>query len=427
MNGSRATGETPSLRWGVVRIVGVAAFVVLLASAGSCGLYLGYADLRFQSGTAQGIASARRLVPGNAAYFEADLADAAALRRAVALNPRLARTWIELGLQAEASGNPEEAERCLLAAARASRTYQPGWTLANFYFRRDEPEKFWPWARRAAEMAYFSQTALYRLCLQVNRDPAVTLARAIPNSPRDLAQYFWFLVQQDELDGAGRVAQKLLPVASPEHAHLFTGYCDRLNAQGRVGAAVQVWNQACERRLLPFSSLDPVRGKSLTNGEFAVTPGAGGFDWKMGLADGVSMVATSTPRALRVSFTGKQPERHLLLQQLVPVMAGRAYRLAYSARGPAALGQTGVWWVVSDPHGGLIASAELRVDDDSWGTGGVSFRVPPGAELVRLSLEYRRPHGSTRMEGDLWLRQLRVEFDQESPERGPGRPVAPKG
>jgi hypothetical protein len=43
----------------------------------------------------------------------------------------------------------------------------------------------------------------------------------------------------------------------------------------------------------------------------------------------------------------------------------------------------------------------------------VGFRVPPDADLIRLALEYRRAPGTTRLEADLWLGPVRLEFDKD--------------
>ena len=39
-------------------------------------------------------------------------------------------------------------------AARVDRTFDPRWTLANYYFRRQNWDEFWKWMRAAAEMSY---------------------------------------------------------------------------------------------------------------------------------------------------------------------------------------------------------------------------------------------------------------------------------
>jgi len=64
-------------------------------------------------------------------------------------------------------GRLQEAERCLLEAARRSRKYEPRWALTNFYFRRGRAEEFRRWAGEAVKISYGDLTPLFDLCRQV--------------------------------------------------------------------------------------------------------------------------------------------------------------------------------------------------------------------------------------------------------------------
>ena len=92
-------------------------------------------------------------------------------------SPRSSASWIAEGLAAEEAGDFTRAERALLEAARIDRQYLPAWTLANFYFRRGAAEKFWPWARHAARMAYDDRAPLVRLAYELEPDPHKILDR----------------------------------------------------------------------------------------------------------------------------------------------------------------------------------------------------------------------------------------------------------
>jgi len=130
----------------------VAALLVAAVQA----LRIGYADRLFREDTQASIQKASQIWPRDGDY-PARLADFDStnairyLRRALALNPGLSRSWIQLGLRLEFQGDVAEAERCYLEAARRDRQFLPAWTLANFYARRQNDEQFWLWARRAAE------------------------------------------------------------------------------------------------------------------------------------------------------------------------------------------------------------------------------------------------------------------------------------
>ena len=62
----------------------------------------------------------------------------ALLQQAVVLNPMDSRSWIDLALRHEMSGNLPAAEQELLRAATTDHQYLPRWSLTNFYFRRGD-------------------------------------------------------------------------------------------------------------------------------------------------------------------------------------------------------------------------------------------------------------------------------------------------
>ena len=138
-----------------------------------------------------------------------ELAPQAALR----LNPRLSSAWIQMGLDAEADGNLAEAEIELLRAARVDRQYIPAWTLANFYFRRDDAANFWPWARKAAAMTFDDYRPLLRLADVLEPSP-LEVATRLGGSPPLLRAYM------DVLIGAGRLyaAQEIAALLASHHA-----------------------------------------------------------------------------------------------------------------------------------------------------------------------------------------------------------------
>ena len=165
-----------------------AATVLFLASAQS--LRIGLADYLFRQDTRASVQQATRIWPADAEFYArlADLDPANAimhLRHSLALDPQLSKSGIALGLQFEFQGSPEEAEHCYLQAARVDRQFLPAWTLANFYFRRNDVERFWPWARLATQMSYGDIRPLLRLAFALTNSGDVVLAKMIVPRRKD--------------------------------------------------------------------------------------------------------------------------------------------------------------------------------------------------------------------------------------------------
>ena len=396
--------------------------VALLGSACFWTLRLGYADRLFYTGSLEGVKRAAELVPDNGRYLarwaamldqsENDRrASLAALAAAVACNPRDASSWIELGLRAEMDGDFAKAESNLLEAARVDKQYGPQWALVNFYFRRNDAEKFWVWAREAAAMSFGDATPLYRLCWRFVKDPAVILNRAIPDQPQSLLRYLEFLLADDLLDALEPVGQRVAERASQHDLPVLFASCDRLLGARRLPGALRIWNALCQRGLVPYQALEPEKGLSLTNPDFAALPVSHGFDWRLHNPQGVSWSRGESPPLLRITFSGKQPESCEILGQLVPVLPGKQYGLGFRYRTFGIAPDTGLRWRVFD----AMTSAELGspsrdLSNEQEAEDVLMLLTPAGTRLVRVVLMYQRTLGTTRIEGSVSLRRVRLEF-----------------
>ena len=150
------------------------------------------------------------------------------LRIAVSLNPRLSDAWIYLGLEAEADRNLSAAEDDLLHAARVDRQYLPAWTLANFYFRRGDPERFWPWARRAASLTFDDYRPLLRLAGVFESSPQEVAGRLGSDAPL-LRAYLDLLIAAQRLDAAQPIARLLAARHDPSDRARLADFADRVS------------------------------------------------------------------------------------------------------------------------------------------------------------------------------------------------------
>jgi tetratricopeptide (TPR) repeat protein len=149
------------------------------------------------------------------------------LHVAVILNPRLSSAWIQLGLNAEADGNLQEAEEDLLGAARIDHLYLPAWTLANFYFRRGDQAKFWPWAERAARLTFDDYHPLLRLADALETSPPRLATRLGGGAPL-LRAYLDLLIGAERLDAAQQVADLLAARHDSADRDRLAAFAERL-------------------------------------------------------------------------------------------------------------------------------------------------------------------------------------------------------
>jgi hypothetical protein len=316
---------------------------------------------------------------------------------------------MELGLRAETDGDLPNAERCLLQAARVDRQYTPRWTLANFYFRRGDPENFWPWAREALAISYQDNTALFRLLWKAAPDPEQILSRAIPRQAE--AAYLRFLLAENRVLAVEAAARRVADRADREDLPPLMAACERLLEERQFPSALRVWTLLCQRKLVPYPAPEPERGLSLTNPDFQTPLLSRGFDWRLDGPGGVSVTRTESPPALRITFSGGQPEVCDVLSQLLPLLPNQQYRLRFRYRTSHIAPGTGLRWRIFDPATGAdLAEHSPHLASDQETEQELLFSTPAETRVVRLALRYHRALGTTRLEGSVFLSRAAVEL-----------------
>ena len=391
------------------------------AAAAVWSVPLGWADYWFRKETLAGTEKALTITPGQASYYyrlavlssdEYPARVIEALKRAVALNPADAHSWIDLGLQYEAGGNNVRAERCLVRAAAEDAEYLPKWTLANYYFRHNDPSRFWFWAKQAAAMAYGDPLPLFRLCGQMEEDGKLIDRLAIRN-PSVRASYLSYLTVQNRIDLVGPSSQRIIEENRQSDTPLLLAVCDRLLDQSRVSEALDIWNRLAEAHEIPFGARSSTTRPALTNGSFTIAPTSQGFDWRLPEVDGISVASEESPGGLRFTFSGRQPERCEVLVQYVPVQENRNYKLKCLYRTSGIPAGAGLAWRITDKNTGRDLSEERDLSSERETEDQVSFGAPAGCRLVRLSLIYQRSLGTTRIAGFVVLRSIGVELAKQ--------------
>jgi tetratricopeptide (TPR) repeat protein len=369
-----------------------------LASYWSCRLAL--ADWLFRANTPASVARAAAIDPDNASYHawlaeiqEHDGRDPTPeLETAARLNPSDSAVRIRLGLRAESERDFARAEKYLLEAAQIDKLFAPRWTLANYYIRVGDADRFWPWARQALEMGYGDLSPLFQLCWRVSQKPDL-----IPRQHSVLRQYLSFLLAHDYLEAAGPVAEYFLDQPQASDTAVVLNYCDRLIERRFITTAVTIWNMLCARKLVPFAPLDPDRGLALTNGDFQFVPMQQGFDWRTAQDPEISVTRAQSPPELRFHLSGKQPEHCELLSQFLPLSAGRIYTFRFEYKTSI----VGLRW---------SSSTNKLKHIPQWNREEVTLSNP-----CNLALFYDRPTGSTRAEGEIWLRNTSIALAPREP------------
>ncbi|MBZ5724626.1 MAG: O-antigen ligase family protein [Acidobacteriia bacterium] len=386
-----------------------------LAAAGVPVLALGvyqsvkvaWADALYRRATPAGIARAAGLCPDQAEYQVA-LAQTDSdqsvgpLRRALALNPFLTSARIALASELESRGDLAGSEAALLEAARRDRQYAPAWALANFYFRNDRSAQFWQWARNAAWISYGGLSPLFDLCFASTDDAQAVMDRVVV--PRRIVEreYMAYLAGRGRLTDARAPALRIAASADSDGREALLNYVDRALESGHLEEALLIWKELCKRRLVPYAAA--AQGL-LVNGDFRQTISNRAFDWHLAPNDCGQGVQTHEENpALEVAFSGQQPESCEVLSHFAPLAIGGKYVLRFQYLTADLPKRTGLRWSVGEGPECEISSSE------DWKDG--TWRFQATGHVTRLVLAYRRDLGTTRTEGTIQLRQIRLEEDK---------------
>lgn len=396
---------------------------IVLACTAAVALLLCYLPARWavaefcaQKHTASTARIAVVIAPGNSSYwygYARLLAMAGeeararqALRSAVRANPRDSAALIELGLRAEADSDYRSAESLLLRAAGIDRTYDPRWALLNYYERSGDAGEFWKLAPDACRMAYRDPAELYRLFWTMTQDSRIILERGIPNEPGALRTYFTYLLHARRLAPAGAVAHRILSgTPGPADIPPLLSYCDRLLESGAGDDAVRLWNALCARRLASGPQLDSVRGPWMSNTLLEAPATSHAFDWHISRVDGISVVPDVASQAIRVAFSGDQPEECEVLWRYVVLAPGAEYRFSCEQRTASAVEGAGIHWRISAVNDSSAWDSPVAINED-WSRTEVPVRPRAPSTVSRIALRYRRPRGSQRFEGSIWMRAV---------------------
>ncbi len=381
------------------------------------------ADWLASAGTAEGFAKARLLTPGDpnletrAALDHSDSGDPSPavdeeLRRAARMNPFNSSVLMTLGLREEFGGENAGAEEDLVRAAAVDHQFKPAWTLANYYYRTNQPDKAWPMIERILHLdpLGYDPSPVFDLAWKLAKNDAAS--RKIqslipPQGPRPV-EYLRFLMQTKRTDEALAFWPEALAATNGADAAGFgmlTAFPDFLLRTDRVPDAVRVWNGLVDRGILASGRLDPAKGESLADPQFRHPPGAGAFGWRVTDVPGVFTSGFSG--SVRMEISGDEPQSFQNLSARAAVLPSARYRLSWKidATALSAPADPGFRFEIfrgqeQDP----IECPPLLAS----GTG-CEFETGGETREVRLDLRYTRATGTTRVSGVLQLLSVRLE------------------
>jgi tetratricopeptide (TPR) repeat protein len=349
------------------------------------------------------------------------------LRRAAQLNPLDSGVLMALGLREEFSGNRAKAESYLVRAAEIDHQFKPAWTLANYYYRTDQPDKSWPMVHRILnlEPLGFDATPVFELCWRETTGDQAGGARKIlsliPKRGHRPVQYLLFLIRTQRTDAALDLWPEALAAADASDAAdlgTVTGFVEFLTGVDRVAEAITVWNQLVDRGMIHSGRLAPARGISIADPDFQFPPAGKAFDWRVAEIPGVTVsgfAGSGFTGPLRFEINGDEPQSFQILSTFAVVVSGSRYRLVWKSDGSALSSPRDPGFSfqivqqpgdVATPCPPLLSSGDSSLCDFAT----LADTKPGEMRRARVDLRYTRAQGTTRVSGTLRLSAVRLEL-----------------
>jgi hypothetical protein len=391
------------------------------------------ADWLMSAGTLDGFEKATQFAPDDArlrarwAMYRSNNDDPSPavdedLRRAARLNPYDSAVLMTLGLREEFRGNTIEAEHYLVRAAEIDRQFKPAWTLANYYYRTNQPEKGWPMIQRilSLEPLGFDPGPVFELCWRQAADNQATgdqiaasrrILGLIPMGGHKPVQYLEFLIGSHRADAAFDAWPEALAAADradPSDILTLTGLVDFLVAADRLGGAVTVWNQLVDRGIIHSGRLAPAKGVSIADPDFKFEPLAKAFGWRA--ADIPGVFASGFSGSVRFEITGNEPQSFQFLSTLGPVLSATPYHLRWRSDGSSLSSpdDSGFNFRIVQQPGGLVTQCPPLLSPAN--SGNCDFVTLAETTKVQIDLQYARALGTKLASGVLQLFTVRLEL-----------------
>jgi len=363
-----------------------------------------------------------RLEPSNAEYPDllgrvmalsgANLNDAVAnYRKAVHLNPYVARYWLDLAGAYQMAGETSEQEHSVEQALEADPTTpHVAWEAANFFLVQGEQEKALRNFRVVLANDPEAVDSALQMCWRATGDVKQILDLALPQRPDLYLAFLRLLISKQEVAAAENVWSHLIALNQEFSMKLAFPYFRFLIEKQEVAAAQKAWQQLAgvDRSLEPYLSSPE---NLVVNGGFEENVLNGGFDWwyeskpHAALAIDTSEFHGGT-RSLSVNFDGQNPADAGIFQFVV-VKPQTEYEFSAEFRTEDIDSASGPRFAIVDAY----TNASYVLTDDSLGTNPwrlqrARFQTGPNTALVLLKI-VREPAGPL-IRGKLWVDDVRL-------------------
>ena len=396
--------------------------LIAFACLAAVGLYIGLVGREYVTSRLsarvdpESLTRAARLEPWNAdprwqlgrySLFVAQDSSGAVsnLETAVALNPHVARYWLDLAAAYQVMGDASRQRSALEQALQAEPTAPDvAWEAANFYLVQNDLQRALSLFRVVMANDPEQLSSALRLCWRATRNVNIMLAEAVPPAPPPYFALLNLLTNEGQTAPAEAVWKGLTGLSQQFPAADAFPFFDYLIEKHETAAAAQVWQQLVARNAELQAYDQP--GNLVVDGGLERDFLNGGFDWRYS-SNGAVQLAVDTSefhggnQSLRMTFGGPAVADAGIFE-FVPVHPNADYHFGASIKAEDIESASGPRLAVLDAYSGQ----SYVLTDDLLGTTGwrelaADFRTGPETSL--LVVKVTRVPGNPLIKGKFWI------------------------
>jgi hypothetical protein len=357
-------------------------------------------------------------------YYYNDLADAGIDKaidsyiESLKRNPLDSYSWIALARAYRDKGLNELAEHAARRASYLSKNSPYVLWESGIFLLEYNAQDAAALLRRYISLAPKEQDSVYSLFSAMGFEPEFILNNIVPREYSFYRSHLNYLMNNRLLPESAD-AWKLMKTLNPKKED-YVSYCNFLIADGELADAVKVWDEFAGR--FGPAAYDRQMGDIIWNGDFELPAENGGFDWRLGHAEGVKVFIDREVRltgnaSLRASFDGRSNPDIYVAKQIAPVEPESLYRVKLSIRTEGITTLNGVFLDVS---GYRCPNLTVRTEPvtgttNLWKDISTEFVTPKDCMAVWLGIRREKSDKfDNRISGNVWIDSVSMAQAREN-------------
>mgnify|MGYP001599058758 FL=1 len=347
-------------------------------------------------------------------------------RRSLRLNPLDSRAWIALARAYEGLGMEKEADQAISKAIKTNPTDpRLRWEAGIFYLLRERIDRAFENLKVYLLLEPGKQDLVYDLCERIKVERRYILRDLIPPFYSYYKPYLSYLISHRNLNDAREVWKVISGMKEWIEKGLYLRYIDFLISLSEYNEARQVWTAF----LKDFGLNNPESegNEILWNSGFERELTGGGFDWRLGKAEGVKIfidndVHREGLKSISMVFDGKHNPDLVAASQVTLLKPNTTYTLKGYIKTENLTTTNGIFIDITGHNQatgscekGLYKATDTVTGTNHWKEVQADFMTPPDCYAGIISIKRQK---STKFDnkigGNAWVDKITIKEGERS-------------